>query len=127
LDVTVGQGCEFFLRKFHNIVHNGRLDIIPRAARNETIQKLGLTKQNVKEILLELISNDYSSGPKKDDRNPNNQIWIFGKTIDGIEIYIKLTIAKIDKIEIAKCISFHETMEPLRYPKRPFRGNKGES
>lgn len=105
------QGSELFLRKFRYIVSHGRgLDIIPRAANNKTMQKLGLTKDNVKDIILDLDIRNYSSGPRKDDQNPNQQIWIFRESIDGLEIYIKLTIAKIGNVEVAKCISFHETV-----------------
>lgn len=90
--------------------------ILPR--NNEAMKKLYLTRKNVNDIILELTEANYSSGPSKDDTNPNQQIWVFGQEIDGIEIYIKLSIAKIDSVEIAKCISFHEAERPLKYPLR---------
>lgn len=112
-----------FLKGFFLIVTNGRgLDILPRPKNNETVKKLGLTKKNIEDIILALTEDNYYKGPKQDDRNPNQQIWEFGKEIDGIEVYIKLSIATVNKIQIAKCISFHEAEYPLSYPVKQTKG-----
>lgn len=59
--MVVSHGCELFLKSFHHIVTKERgLDIIPRATNNETIKKLGLTKQNVKDIILGLSVANYT-------------------------------------------------------------------
>ena len=105
-----------FLKEFKAIITTGRgLDIIPRPETNATIIALGLTIKNVELEILSLSVVDYSSGPEPDRDRPG-EVWIFGKEINGREIYIKLKIANGNGSKIAKCISFHETDFPLPYP-----------
>lgn len=107
-----------FLREFKQIVDHGRgLDLIPRAETNQTLRELGLTRKNVKNEILALSVSDYCRGPEPDRDRPGN-VWIFGRRVSGAEIYIKLKIASVGKIQIAKCISFHKAKYPLRYPLR---------
>ncbi len=47
---------------------------------------------------------------------------IFGRVIEGREIYIKLKLAKVGKESIAKCLSFHAANFPLCFP---LQDNKG--
>jgi hypothetical protein len=104
-----------FLRRFKAIVTTGRgLDIIPRPVNNETITRLGLTRETVKNEILGLSVEDYCSGPEP-DQDRSGEIWIFGKEINNHEIYIKLKIAVVGTVQIAKCISFHEAQFPINY------------
>lgn len=104
-----------FLRKFKAIVTTGRgLDIIPRPINNETIIMLGLTRETVKNEILGLSVEDYCSGPEPDQDRPG-EVWIFGKEINNYDIYIKLKIAVVNQIQIAKCISFHEAQYSIKY------------
>lgn len=107
-----------FLQELKQIVAAGRgLDLIPRAENNQTIVALGFTKKNVDQEVLALSAIDYCEGPLPDRNRPGN-VWIFGRRIDGKDIYIKLKIAQTPGGKIAKCISFHEAKYPLRYPLR---------
>jgi hypothetical protein len=107
-----------FLREFKQVVVSGRgLDLIPRAENNRTLINLGLTRRNVRDEILSLSILDYCKGPDP-DRDRAGDIWIFGRNIFGSEIYIKLKIATVTDIKIAKCISFHEANYPLNYPHR---------
>jgi hypothetical protein len=56
-----------------------------------------------------------SKGPEPDKDKPGD-IWIFGKEIEGKEVYIKLKIAIVGEVRIAKCISFHIANFPLSFP-----------
>lgn len=105
-----------FLKEFKAIVTSGNgLLIIPRPSSNATITMLGLTKKTVVLEILGLSVIDYSSGPNP-DRDLPGELWIFGKEINGHEIYIKLKIAEIKGLKIAKCLSFHEAEFSLTYP-----------
>lgn len=105
-----------FLKELKAIITSGRgLFMIPRASNNATITMLGLTRKTVELEILSLSIVDYSSGPEQDRDHPGD-LWIFGKTINGYEIYIKLKIAEIKDTKIAKCISFHEAEFSLTYP-----------
>ncbi len=89
--------------------------LVPREDTLATLQRLGLTKKNLEEILLSLSVADYCSGPEA-DRDREGQLWIFGKRLRGHEIYIKLKVAMVAGKKIAKCISFHIAKYPLSYP-----------
>jgi hypothetical protein len=43
-------------------------------------------------------------------------MWVFGKHLEGVEIYIKLRIAEFSDMERAVCVSFHRAEYPLDYP-----------
>ncbi len=104
-----------FLREFKSIVTSGRgLDLIPRAETNQTILNLGLTSRQCEEIILSLSVNNYCDGPLPDYDYPGS-LWIFGVLLNDCEIYIKLKIANVNGIKLAKCISFHESELPLKY------------
>jgi len=105
-----------FLAAFKQIVTAGRgLDLIPRAETNDTLLALGLTRETCEAEIVGLSSVHYSSGPEA-DRDKSGTVWVFGKVIDGREVYIKLKIAQVGPERIAKCISFHFAEHPLRYP-----------
>lgn len=107
-----------FLRELKSIISTGRgLDFIPRPENNQTILALGFTKKNVDAEILALSVADYCQGPLPDRDRPGH-VWVFGRHIEGKEIYIKLKIAQAGDVQIAKCISFHEANHPLNYPLR---------
>mgnify|MGYP000149152536 FL=1 len=76
-----------------------------------------MTKANLEEILLGLSVTDYCQGPEPDRDRPGN-LWIFGRDIEGHEVYIKLKVAQAGDRQVAKCISFHIARHPLEYPHR---------
>ena len=98
-----------FLVEFKQIAAVQGVDLVPRKSTRPTLLQLGLTKRNVKDILLSLSVSNYCKGPE-DDRDRPGEIWVFGILIKGKEIYIKL--------KIAKCLSFHIADFPLNYPHR---------
>lgn len=105
-----------FLKEFKNIAVKGRgLDIVSRKENIKALADLGLTKKNCKHEIISLSVSDYCEGPKPDKDKPG-YIWVFGKEIDGKEVYIKLKIARVGKEKIAKCISFHTANYPLSFP-----------
>jgi hypothetical protein len=107
-----------FLMEFKSIVTDGRgLDIIPRPKNNQTILELELTKENIKETILDLTTIDYVRGPEI-DRDKPGEVWVFGREIAQQEVYIKLKITQVGLEKIAKCISFHIAEFPLRYPNK---------
>jgi len=112
----VSHGSELFLNRFWEIMSRKGLNIIPRPVNNQTITDLELTKSNVRDIISTLSIVNYSKGPEQDYKHPSQEIYVFGDNINGVEVYIKLTIGKVGDIEIAKCISFHKAEFPIKYP-----------
>lgn len=110
-----------FLRDFKELLGQGAYFLNTTNLKNrKTILKLGFTKNQIINTLFELEIEDYSKGPIPDeyqDENPANVLWVFGKEINCIEIYIKLKIVtKPSGYEKAFCISFHESEYPMKYP-----------
>jgi hypothetical protein len=116
LDEQIISQVRTFLKEFKKIASGGRgLYMVPREESLKALADLGLTKRNFKELILTLSVTDYCEGPKRDiDRA--GEIWIFGKQVEGRDIYIKLKLAQISGKKIAKCISFHPAAFPLCYP-----------
>ena len=104
-----------FLSEFKDVIYANGLRIIERLKNKDALLELGLTSNQRKEIILSLSVLDYNSGPIKDIYK-SGDFWVFGKTIDGAEIYIKLKIVEQDDEDYAICLSFHKSEHPLRYP-----------
>lgn len=67
------------------------------------------------DLLLGLSVADYCEGPL-DDRDFPGELWVFGKVIEGKEIYIKLKLAGSQSSRLVRVISFHQARESLYYP-----------
>jgi len=76
---------------------------------------LGITAKIRKEEILSLSVENYHQGPEP-DRDKPGEIWIFGKKVNDKEVYIKLKIAQVDGVKIAKCLSFHPNEFSMSYP-----------
>lgn len=107
-----------FLLEFKQVATSGSgVDIVPRAETRPTLARLGMTKANLEELLLGLSVADYCRGPESDRDRPGS-VWVFGREIEGHEVYIKLKVVQVEGQRIAKCISFHLAKYPLKYPHR---------
>jgi hypothetical protein len=51
-------------------------------------------------------------------------VWVFGKHIEGTEVYIKL---KLTNTEAPKCLSFHPAERTLHYPFRNRKMKEGRT
>jgi len=116
---TSQQQVSDFLNEFKALVAQRRFQFIQRLETNKTALSLGLTKTNAIQELLNLSVADFSSGPTQDRNMPTENFWIFGKEINGCEVYIKLKIYSINSNQYAKCVSFHEAEYAMKYPFRP--------
>ena len=112
-----------FLNEFKTIARKRGVDFVPRQGFIEMLTLLGITRRICHDELLSLSAEDYYQGPE-DDKGRPGEVWMFGKRLEGKEIYIKLKLAKVSKETIAKCLSFHPADFPLCFPLRPVRGGK---
>jgi len=90
---------------------------IPKQDNTQALIDLGLTVRNRRDELLSLSVLDYCYGPAPDHGRPG-QVWVFGKEIRSVEIYIKLKIVEAEYPTQALCLSFHPAERPLQYPFR---------
>jgi len=116
LEIPIEVQVSIFLKEFKKIVTQKRgLDIVGRKENLNSLIELGLTKKNCEYEILSLSVSDYCAGPKPDKNRPG-VIWEFGKKISGHSVYIKLKIAEVGSVRIAKCISFHVAQHPIINP-----------
>ncbi|MDX9991095.1 MAG: hypothetical protein RBS68_03500 [Anaerolineales bacterium] len=113
---TSPQQVSDFLNQFKALVTQRRFHFVQRLTTNKTALSLGLTETIAKQELLNLSVIDFSSGPSEDRNMPGENFWIFGKEINGCEVYIKLKIYTVSGVEYAKCVSFHEAEYTMKYP-----------
>ena len=102
-----------FLRVFRERAERfGGVYVINRVKNRDALVELGLTKEQREEAILSLTPEDYCEGPLP-DRQGSGSVWVFGRTEEGREIYIKLKVT-----HGAICVSFHAAEQALRYPLR---------
>jgi len=104
-----------FLYEFKELMAEGRFLVKGHAKNREALISLGLTYKLRDYEIRTLSVENYCSGPTKDDL-AKGDYWVFGKMINGVEVYIKLKIASDKLNENALCISFHAAERPLKYP-----------
>ena len=85
-----------------------------RTKNRDTLTDLGIGFHEVKDEILSLSVTNYCSGPLK-DREMGGDVWVFGKTILGKEIYIKLKLTGNHRNQGVAVLSFHLPERPLVY------------
>ena len=107
-----------FLKDFKELMGQGRYFVKDHHKNIQTLKDLDITARIRDNLILSIALNDYSSGPNPDEYQPGD-FWVFGKDLNGVEIYIKPKIVtRHNGDERAVCISFHPSEHPLRYPFR---------
>lgn len=69
-----------------------------RDKNRQTILDLELTGVAIEKIIDQLIVEDYSEGPLKEEWHGSKEMWVFGKNVKGQEVYIKIT-PRISKVK----------------------------
>ncbi len=106
---------EQFLKEFKAV---WRGFVIPRPENEKTLLKLCITPyQRINEIR-NLTYKNYFRGPTPEHDRGMGEWWEFGMMVKGEEIYIKLQmfITKTLKKKKGKCLSFHISDRPIKYP-----------
>ena len=109
--------AEEFLRDFHYKLNFWGLLIRTdrtNPKNTKTMLALGIKHAQVKEILEQLIPEDYSQGPLPDTMYHRSDLWVFGKMVKDKEIYIKIQMGPPNSETI--CVSFHFSEYRMSYP-----------
>ena len=85
-----------------------------RGKNLQTLLDLEITSLQRESILKALAVEDYSEGPIPDTLNKGTEMWVFGKTVEKKEVYIKITLGSQNYPII--CISFHIAEYTMKYP-----------
>lgn len=110
-----------FLNLFKGCLMLGHYDVKYREKNLQALFELGITTSQRKETLLSLVPEDFVAGPKPDDTDNSKEVWEFGKTVVGRDVYIKLRVVQIPRRTnpyYATIWSFHLADYPLKYPLR---------
>ena len=92
----------------------GLIFLDDRGKNSQTLLDLEITPIKRREIIAELKPEDYSEGPLEDKMHGILPMWVFGRTVKGKEIYIKISMGQSNRSAV--CISFHIAEHPLKYP-----------
>lgn len=106
---------EKFLNNFH--VKLNIYEIIFRDDRGKNTQALAdleITPLYRKEVIKSIAAHDYSEGPIVDTINTYGEMWVFGKDVKKLEVYIKIALGHPSSSTI--CVSFHVAEHPIKYP-----------
>ena len=106
---------ETFLASFHEKVKIfGILFRDDREKNRNALFDLDISRFERSEIIKSIETEDYSEGPIPDELYHGTEMWVFGKDVKGIEVYIKITMGGFNGRSI--CISFHRAEHPMNYP-----------
>lgn len=106
---------EAFLASFHEKVKIfGILFRDDREKNRNALFDLDISRFERSEIIKSIETEDYSEGPIPDELYNGTEMWVFGKDVKGIEVYIKITMGGFNGRSI--CISFHRAEHPMNYP-----------
>ncbi|APY07088.1 toxin [Winogradskyella sp. J14-2] len=84
-----------------------------RGKNSQTLADLELMPNERKKILENLVIDDYCEGPLEETQYGGSEMWVFGRTLRGKEVYIKITLG-IENTSVI-CISFHIAEYPMEY------------
>ena len=85
-----------------------------RQKNGKALLSLEISPGQRREIIENLQVEDYSQGPLDDTLYGIASMWVFGKTINETEGYIKISMGAYSAPVV--CISFHGAENAMRYP-----------
>ena len=108
-----------FLFEFKQLMIDGNYNVKGHLKNIQALADLEITARERDRIIQSLQVTDYSKGPITDEYKPEHCLWLFGKDVQAVEVYIKLKISTDSKgNEKVICLSFHPSEHTLRYPFR---------
>jgi hypothetical protein len=85
-----------------------------RRKNTQALLDMEITPVKRKEIIESIVVEDYSEGPLDDKLYGVSGMWVFGKYIKELEIYIKISVGVTNSPVL--CISFHPAEHKMNYP-----------
>lgn len=110
---------EAFLRQFFPKLDIFGIIVLNRNKNQEALRLLGLSELARKEVIKTIVVDDYVETIS--DAVSFGDMWVFGKDMEGKELYIKISMGMPNSKTI--CISFHEAELPINYA---FKGKEDE-
>lgn len=103
-----------FLRDAKSLIPRRRRTFLPREKNLRSLSDLQLTVGEMWNEIAALTADHYISGPEPDldPQRAGPNWWVFGKNVDGVDVYIKIGIHR----DAVVCLSFHRAAYPLSFP-----------
>lgn len=114
-NMATSEEVHLFLQDFK--VKLGIWGVVFRDDRGKNLQSLldlDITPVFREKVLKELQVVDYVEGPMDEKLSGGANMWVFGKTIKGREVYIKITLG-FSGAQVL-CISFHIAEHVMKFP-----------
>lgn len=108
--IKTKQEVEQFLSQFGIKFDIWGIFYLDRDKNIEALKALGINQNARDEIVRQLQSDDYVETLSTDFFN---EMWVFGRDMEGTELYIKIALGKPNDRTI--CISFHLAEHPIKY------------
>lgn len=102
---------EDFLHQFFPKLDVFGIIVLNREKNQEALRLLNLTEMARKEVIKTIEVDDYVETIR--DAMSYGDMWVFGKDMDGTELYIKISLGQPNSRTI--CISFHKAEHPINY------------
>lgn len=107
-----------FLNSFQEKKRTYEILFFDRPKNKQTMLDLEIRPIDREKFIDQLSIDNFSQGPLPEDWYGSKEMWVFGKSIKGKEVYIKICLGAPNANVI--CISFHIAEYPMSYP---FRSN----
>lgn len=105
---------EQFLYQFKVKLDIWGIVFLERDKNIQALADLNISRFERLDVIRSIQVEDYSEGPIPNELNSMGEMWVFGKDVNGIETYIKITMGQPNLKTI--CISFHRAEHPMSYP-----------
>lgn len=102
---------EAFLEQFKSKLDVWGIYFIERGKNDNTLSQLGITRAFREEVVRQIKVEDYVETICDDQTL--GELWVFGKQVNGSEIYIKVALGRFGSRTI--CVSFHIAEYPMEY------------
>ena len=113
--MTDKKEVEYFLTEFK--IKMKIWDVVFRSDRDTNIQALAdldIRPVDRKKVLENIKLTDYSEGPLEEKLHGGNNMWVFGRSVNSQEVYIKISMGTQNNPVI--CISFHAAKYKMKFP-----------
>lgn len=85
-----------------------------RKKNTQALLSLDISYDARKKVIESLDIQDYCEGPMDDKLYGIASMWVFGKYIKKVEVYIKISMGVPNSSVI--CVSFHDAAHKMSYP-----------
>jgi len=107
-----------FLNEFHQKLQVFEILFWDERGKNQkALAQLEITRIKRRQLIEQLEKQDYCEGPLEDKLYGMTSLWVFGKKVNQMEVYIKISKGWSGSQVI--CISFHVAEKPMIYPFKP--------